>query len=71
MHFYRGGSRNAEGGAPRCQRQRREARSAERRVAPISRREARKKKFAIIFQLQGWALVAPSWLAGLPGAVQN
>ena len=34
--------------------------SAQRRVAPISPREARKKFFAFIFQLSGWALVAPS-----------
>ena len=32
---------------------------------------AGKKKFTLIFQLPGWALVAPLWLAGEPGAVQN
>ena len=34
-----------------------------RRVAPISPREARKNFFAFIFQLSGWAVVAPSWFA--------
>ena len=29
------------------------------------------KNLAFIFQLPGWALMAPSWLAGEPGAVQN
>ena len=29
------------------------------------------KNLAIIFQLPGWALMAPSRLAGEPGAVQN
>jgi len=32
----------------------------ERRAAAISPREARKSFFAFIFQLSGWALVAPS-----------
>ena len=35
----------------------------QRRVAPISPRKARKKNFAFIFQLSGWAVVAPSWFA--------
>ena len=34
-------------------------------------RAAWEKKFAFVFQLPGWALVAPSQLAGEPGAVQN
>ena len=34
-------------------------------------RSAEKKNLAFIFQLPGWALMAPSWLAGEPGAVQN
>jgi len=34
----------------------------ERRAAGISLREARKNFFAFIFQLSGWALVAPSCL---------
>ena len=33
----------------------------ERRVVAISPREARKNFFAFIFQLSGWALVAPSF----------
>ena len=33
--------------------------AAQRRVAPISPREVRKIFFAFIFQLSGWALVAP------------
>jgi len=34
-------------------------------------RKALKKILAFIFQLPGWALMAHSWLAGEPGAVQN
>jgi len=29
------------------------------------------KILAFLFQLPGWALMAPSWLAGEPGAGQN
>ena len=36
--------------------------SAERRGVSMSPREARKNFIAIIFQLSGWALVAPSGL---------
>ena len=37
--------------------------SEQRRETPICPREARKKNFTFIFQLSGWALVAPSCFA--------
>jgi len=44
---------------------------AARRGADELARSAEKKNLAFIFQLPGRALMALSWLAGEPGAVQN